>query len=237
MAFSTDNALIDVKPFAARPTVRDPSEPAATFAPIHYEPGYAYPLLVWLHSTAGNEHELRQVMPLVSMRNYVAVAPRGPSPHPRYASQYGWRQSQDEIELAEAGVAECVAATERRFNIHPNRIFLVGCGAGGTMALRIAWNDPNRYAGVVSIGGPLPKRWRPLHRVNAVRRVPCLLVTSRDSGDYPASQVCTDLRLLHSAGCTVALRQYPGRDELTNNMLSDLNRWLMHLVCGGTHDC
>jgi phospholipase/carboxylesterase len=41
------------------------------------------------------------------------------------------------------------------------------------------------------------------------------------------------LRLLHVAGCTVALRQYPGGDNLTSNMLSDLDRWVMELVCSG----
>ena len=230
--FPALDELIDVGSCAPGPDIRQRRDAFGTFAPIHYEAGYAYPLLVWLHSRSGNEHELRQVMPLVSMRNYVAVAPRGSSPHPRHANRYRWRQSQDDIESAEAGIADSVAAAERKFNIHPNRVFLVGCGSGGTMALRIAWNDPGRYAGVVSINGALPKRWRPLHRVNELRRVPCLLVTSRDSRDYPAHRVCGDLRLLHSAGCTVALRQYPGRDELTTGMLADLNRWLMQLVCG-----
>ena len=41
--------------------------PFSTFAPIHYEERYAYPLLVWLHGDAGNEQELKQIMPLVSM--------------------------------------------------------------------------------------------------------------------------------------------------------------------------
>ena len=172
-------------------------------------------------------------MPLVSMRNYVAVAPRGSSAHPRHANRFQWQQSQNDIEVAEARVADCIASAERRFNIHPERIFLVGCGGGGTMALRIAWNEPSRFAGVVSFNGPLPKRWRPLHRVNELRCVPCMLVSSRDSRAYPASEVCNDLRLLHAAGCTVSLRQYPGGDDLTNNMLSDLDRWLMQLVCGG----
>ncbi len=104
-------------------------------------------------------------------------------------------------------------------------------GAGGTMALRTAWSDPERYAGVVAINGPLPNRLSPLRRVNELRRVPCLLTTSRDSRKYPSDQVCQDLRLLHVAGCTVALRQYPAGDELTSNMLSDLDRWLMDLVC------
>ena len=62
--------------FAAAESRR--AAPHATFAPMHYEPNYAYPLLVWLHGYASNEHELRQVMPQVSMRNYVAVAREAP---------------------------------------------------------------------------------------------------------------------------------------------------------------
>ena len=47
------------------------------FAPLHYEPGYSYPLIVWLHGHGNDERQLVRIMPLVSMRNYVAVAPRG----------------------------------------------------------------------------------------------------------------------------------------------------------------
>jgi phospholipase/carboxylesterase len=205
--------------------------PYATFAPVHYEERYAYPLIVWLHDSASSERELRHVMPLVSMRNYVAIAPRGTCADLRNRGQFNWRQTSDAIESAQSHIAECIALAQDRFNIHDKRIFLVGRGTGGTMALRTAWNDPNRFAGVVAINGPLPTRLSPMRRVNELRRVPCLLTTSRDSETYPADQVCQDLRLLHVAGCTVALRQYPGNDDLTSNMLSDLDRWLMELVC------
>jgi phospholipase/carboxylesterase len=210
----------------------DDSAPHSTFTPIHYEPNYAYPLLVWLHGNASNEHELRQVMPHVSMRNFVAVAPQGIWERPRRRGQYEWRQASDMIEDSEARVAECVAAAKRRFNIHPNRIFLAGHGSGGTMAVRVAWNNPASFAGVASINGPLPTRQSPLRRVNELRHLPCLLATSRNSTEYPSSLVCTDLRLLHAAGCTVALRQYPGADGLAKWMLADLNRWIMDFVCG-----
>jgi phospholipase/carboxylesterase len=215
-----------------RRAVREEAAPHATFTPIHYEPGYAYPLLVWLHTDASNEHELRQVMPKVSMRNYVAVAPQGSWKDSRHRGRHGWRQATDMIEDAELRIADCIASAQRRFNIHPKRIFLAGHGGGGTMAVRVAWNDPARFAGVVSINGPLPNQQSPLRRVNELRQLPCLLATSRDSQSYPQSQVCDDLRLLHAAGCTVALRQYPGRDGLTKWMLADVDRWMMELVCG-----
>jgi len=205
--------------------------PYATFAPIHYEEGYAYPLLVWLHGSAGNERELRQAMPHISMRNFVAVAPRGVCESEYAAGRFGWRQTESAIEAAHNRINDCIALAQDRFNIHPERIFLVGHGSGATMALRTAWNEPGKFAGVAAINGPLPSRLSPLRRVNEIRRVPCLLTTSRESRAYPSDQVCQDLRLLHSAGCVVSLRQYPGGDGLTSGMLSDLNRWAMDLVC------
>jgi len=230
------NQFTGERSLATRRLSRDAEAPFATFQPIHYERGYAYPLVVWLHGAAGSERELRQVMPRVSTRNYVAIAPRGCTPDDRYSGRYNWQQTSDAIEASEALVAHCLAEATIRFNVHPRRIFLAGCGSGGTMAVRLAWNDPARFAGVASINGPVPRRLRPLRQINQLRQVPCLLVTTRDSRIYPSSRVCGDLQLLHSAGCTVALRQYPGCDDVTIDMLRDMDRWLMELVCGNTSD-
>jgi phospholipase/carboxylesterase len=208
------------------------SAPHATFAPMHYEAGYAYPLVIWLHGPQGNEHELRQIMPLVSMRNYVSAAPRGTRSDRLKRSAYHWQQSSDGIEEAETRIFDCLAVAQQRFNVHPDRIFLAGYGCGGTMALRAAWNNPRSFAGVATIGGPLPTELQPLRCVNQLRQLPCFLATSKQSRCYPEPHVCRDLRLLHAAGCTVALRHYPCGDELTTAMLSDLDRWLMDQVCG-----
>lgn len=208
--------------------------PHATFAPIHYEPGYAYPLIVWLHGEAGNERELSRVMPLVSMRNYVAVGPRGTAADRARRSGFRWRQTLDDIELAEARVAKCVESAKRRFNVNPDRVVLAGYGCGGTMAVRVAWNNPTRFAGVATIGGGLPSEDRPLRHVKTMRRLPCFLAAARRSCAYPEPAVCNDLRLLHAVGCDVDLRQYPCGDELTTNMLADLDRWAMGVI-GATH--
>jgi phospholipase/carboxylesterase len=127
-----------------------------------------------------------------------------------------------------------VSTAAQRFNVHPQRVFVVGLGSGGTMALRVSWNHPEKFAGVASIGGSLPADNRPLRNVNHLRQLGCFLATSRGSLAYPEHAVCRDLRLLHSAGCTVSLRQYPCGDELTTNMLADLDRWMMELVCSPT---
>lgn len=201
----------------------------ALFAPLHYESNYAYPLLVWLHGPGDSETQLRRVMPLVSMRNYVAVAPRGTAGGT--ASGYGWLQDEQAVAAAAQRVAHCVATVQERFHIAPNRIFLAGYDEGGSTALRLALLEPWRYAGAASLGGPFPHGHRPLRGLEGVRRLPLLLTTSRDSRKYPQQLVVRDLQLLHAAGMSLTLRQYPCGDELTTNMLTDLDRWIMRQVC------
>lgn len=201
----------------------------ALLAPLHYEANYAYPLLVWLHGEGGSERELAQVMPLVSLRNYVSLAVRGPESQQQ---GYGWPQTADSIETAELRIAEAVAAAQRRFNVHAERIFLAGYGSGGTMAIRLALRRPDLYAGAASIGGSFPEGHAPLARLAQARQTKLLIAHPRDSVSYPIKRVCQELSLFHSAGMCVTLRQYPCPDELTTQMLHDLDVWLMEQVTG-----
>lgn len=201
----------------------------ALFAPLHYERGYAYPLLIWLHDDGGSERELRQLMPHVSVRNYVAAAARGVGGESGRHG-YSWEHCPDSAAEASDRVAECIEAAKRRFNVHADRIFLAGQGSGGTMALRLALRYPQWFAGVISIGGAMPRRDAPLNRVKEARGLPIMLASCRESEAYPQADVVSDLRLLHSAGFSLALRQYPGDDELTTSMLSDMDRWMMERI-------
>ncbi len=198
-------------------------------SPQHYERNYSYPLLVWLHDAGGDERELKKIMPLVSLRNYVSLSVRGPSPWQR---GFEWPETADEILAAEARVDEAVAQARQRFNIHRQRIFIAGAGEGGTMALRLALRRPDRYAGGVSIGGCFPAGNSPLARLSQIRRSRLLVMHCRDSATYSVDKVCDELALFHAAGMSVTLRQYPCGDELTTQMLHDLDHWLMEQVTG-----
>jgi phospholipase/carboxylesterase len=222
----------DIATYEGGRLIGEAAAPCATFAPVHYEPGYAYPLLVWLHGPGGNEHQLPHVMPLVSDRNFVGVAPRGTHAVGDRQGQFDWRQTSEEIAEAESRVFASVAVAARRFNIHSGRVFLAGYGSGGTMALRIAWNNPRHFGGVAAIGGPIPAELRPFGRINELRTLPCLLASARQSRAYPEDLICRDLRLLHAAGCEVDLWYYVHGDELGAHTFTKLNRWLMALVCG-----
>ena len=237
----------------------EPDQPPHTlFAPLHYERNYAYPLIVWLHGPDDNESQLKRIMPSVSLRNYVAIAPRGTAasaaraglPSSAAASMsaggpaagpagqaapaaFHWRQTEEHIEAAEQRVLDCLAAAGEKFHIAAGRTFLAGYGCGGTMALRVALRQPRHFAGVLSFGGGFPTGHAPLAHLAQLRRLSIFVACNRASQRYPSAVVCDDLRLLHSAGMSIVLREYPGPDGLTPQMLSDMDRWLMEQITGG----
>ncbi len=216
----------------------NPQGAHSLFVPEHYEEGYAYPLLLWLHGNHGDERQLLKIIPSVSLRNYVAVAPRGTLPAWQTAEQdgsrrssYRWVQNAEAIVETQERVHECIAAARQRFNIAKRRIFIAGADSGGTMAIRLALSEPDCFAGAASLGGPFPDSLQPLRRINEIRHFPLLIAAARDSRNYPEGRLCHDLRLAHAAGLSLSLRQYVGEDGLTPAMLSDLNHWVMTLVC------
>ncbi|HKD38216.1 MAG TPA: alpha/beta hydrolase-fold protein [Pirellulales bacterium] len=206
----------------------------AVFTPLHYERNYAYPLVVWLHGPDDSEQQLARIMPLVSLRNYVAMAPRGTAAGASNPTAFCWQQSEEHIAAAEGRVLECLAISRQRFNVSLGRVFLAGHGCGGTMALRLALRNPDYFAGVLSFGGRFPKGHAPLVRLNAARRLAIFLSCSRASRRYTTEMFCDDLRLIHAAGVpAITVCQYPGDDGLRPRMLTDMDRWLMEQITGG----
>lgn len=209
----------------------DEAEPYSLFVPLHYEPNYAYPLLVWLHGPTDDEGQLQRLMPHISLRNYAAVGVRG-TVVTRSAERpsYSWSQSESNYHAAEQSVLDAVQAAVSRLHVARERVFLAGFDCGGTMALRLAMEHPDRFAGVLSLGGPFPQGRQALRRLHEARKLPVFLACGRESGAYDAARVSADLRLLYSAGMSVALRLYPCAHEITTHMLSDMDRWMMDQV-------
>ncbi|MBI2824684.1 MAG: dienelactone hydrolase family protein [Planctomycetia bacterium] len=215
--------------------------PLALFTPLHYEPNYAYPLVVWLHGPADDEGQLKRIMPQVSLRNYVAVAPRGTAAYGGKPGAPGYTWVQAEVPQAERRLFAALETVRGRFNVSPRRVFLAGFDCGGTMAFRLAMNHPTRFSGVISFGGEFPVGGTPLARLVEARQVPIFLACGRQSQRYPSTVVCDNLKLFHSAGMNVTLRQYPCGQELACRMLADMNRWIMEIVTGSAttvgHGC
>lgn len=200
------------------------------FGPERYEPRYDYPLIIWLHSCHSCEFELENVMPELSLQNYVACAPRGTTACDSEGKFYRWGESAAASAIAEELVFESIDLARKQFSVNSQRIFLAGFGGGGTMAWRIALRYPSRFAGVVSIGGDFPQKNQPLLNIQRARDLPMLWLYGADSTRCGIQQVCESLPVLHSASLAVDIRQYRCGDELLGNMLTDVNGWLMEQV-------
>jgi phospholipase/carboxylesterase len=204
--------------------------PHVLFAPQHYESNYAYPLIVWLHGPADDERQLLRIMPVISMRNYVAIAPRGVSAGKSGKGPLRWLESDEMAAKAEQRVFDSIEIARQKYHVSPTRVFLAGFDTGGTMAFHTAMNYPQAFAGVLSFGGEFPAGRQPFRQLDAARGVSLFLASGRESVDYPSSKVCDDLRLIHSAGLSITLREYPCGHELSPQMLRDMDRWIIEQI-------
>jgi len=219
------------------------THPHMLFSPMHYEPNYAYPLLVWLHGTGGNERQLMRIMPTISMRNYVAVAPRGLPVEQseslptldlsvsailhRRKEEYEWIQSDDNGTTLEQRIFDCITVAQERCHIAEHRIFIAGFGTGGTAALQLATQYPDRFAGAAAFGGDMPYDNRIFPSWRARQPLSIFLGIDESVADH----ACRMMELLHVAGLTAHVREYPDIKTLTSAMLQDLNQWMMQIVC------
>lgn len=197
---------------------------ASFFVPMHYEKNYAYPLVVWLHSDDRDASEVHEIMPRISMRNYVAVATEIES------NSQSWPQDDASITSTHDAVIAALDQAKVRFNINSQRIFLAGFGSGATMAFRVALERPELFAGVLAMNGPLPTVGTPLCQWDRSRKLPVFWAHCRKSTQFTQQKLCEQLRLLHIAGFSLTLRQYPGGDEISDALLGDVNRWIMESV-------
>jgi phospholipase/carboxylesterase len=134
----------------------------------------------------------------------------------------------DVADAVERGVFSAVRDVRRSLHVHSERIFLVGSGEGAAVAYRLGLSHPDRFAGVVSINGWIPRGFRPLRNYPACRDLKVLVVHGEWNNRSPIERARRDVNLLRAAGMKVAFQTYPCANRLTSPMLSDVDTWLMN---------
>jgi hypothetical protein len=87
---------------------------------------------------------------------------------------------------------------------------------------------------VVSLGGPFPLDKGLFARLHEIRRLPMLLCCHGNASAAAVRHTDRTLRLFHAAGAALAMRIYSGRQQLSQSILGDVNRWLMDEICGAS---
>jgi len=208
------------------PVISVSQGPHAIALPEIYEPGYAYPLIVWFHRSGGNEEEVFDVLPQISDRNYIALALRG---NVDQGDSAAWSTATDgALELARL-IEEAVTKLAQFVNVHTERVYLAGAGAGGTTALELMLHRPEAFAGAVCLGGAFPDVHMPLARYRGMRGRRVLLATTLECRDVRVVDLVAAGRLMYTAGMQVGTRVYQqGTDQLpTRKMLRDIDHWIM----------
>jgi len=233
---------------------------STAFVPKHYEPRYAYPLLVLFHGRGGDEQQLLRIMPQLSNRNYVAVALRGPeTTRARRDGSvgYSWAQAakgaktgegvatlgrprvphlgEASCEFLASYVSQAITEVRSRFNIHTGRVFLVGYGEGAAAAYRLGLGMPSRFAGVVAVNGWLPRSHGPLIWLPQARRIRVLVAHGRGNQLVPVAAAEQAHRLLLTAGIDAKLELFDAGHRIHSPLLRIINEWLMEF-CTARHE-
>ena len=227
--------------------------PHRIFVPEHYESGYAYPLLVWLHSDHSSEFEIDQVMPALSVRNYAGVALRGNRLSNRSSQLFRWGSSSTDYALNEECIFHAVEELCEAMSIDASRVFLGGFGKGATLAQWVALRNPERFAGVVACNGPFPTHKKALAQWKNARSLPVLAMQSADSNRFGVDQLIDMMKTAHLAGLNYRLMRFSATsseptpasllENSSNNddafegsleveMLKAANRFMMGIVTG-----
>ncbi|MEC9094302.1 MAG: hypothetical protein VX438_16445 [Planctomycetota bacterium] len=202
-------------PFSQRSLLNE----STAFLPLHFEKNYSYPLFIWLSGSNSGDRQLARVMPKISLRNYIGVAPEiCTQPHEPSA-------------LADA-VFECIDQACLRYNINTQRIFIAGGETGGSDALQLALNHPDHFAGAISLCGCLPNSEAILGHIRTTRKTPLFIAQSRDDHSFDEDLFCDNLKTLHVGGFSVTARQYPGTGSINDQMLHDVDVWTMEVING-----
>lgn len=218
-------------PVAVSSTLFAAHMPAHVFAPLHYESGYKYPLLVWIPDNLESNSVLQEIMPLVSLRNYVAVQPSFQSAKgatTKEIAPFVLQTEESPLEATAESVDLAIRYACEQFNVCKEKVFLIGQGRGGSIAIELAWQSPERFAGAVSIDGHIPVNGPGLAGLGIHHRnLPLLLQHDASSTHYNHHSFCDDMRLCHIAGIPATFHHFPESQNRIHHKLARCNRWLM----------
>ncbi len=183
------------------------------FVPAHYEPNYAYPLIVWLSPPSGANGRLKHLMRTISERNYFGVSVPVTNP-----------------DLLEQDLYETFLRLRQRYHLHTERVYLLGFGAEGTQALETGLRQPSWFAGIAALSARCPETPRLLVRYDELRGKRVLL----GFGESESAPVVADAlymrQLLWSAGMHVTALAAPTAQSADRSLLREIDRWIMQAI-------
>ena len=152
--------------------------PVRTFLPTGYEPNYPYPLLVFFHGHGGSEEQILRLAPRLSRRNYICIGLRGPhDARLRARRPHGYTWGSDGSPTRWSRTTSSAPSSRRGAAITstPSASTWPASAKGPALAYRLGLTFPERFGGVISLNGAMPRRGGPLLRLPEVRQLRVLI--------------------------------------------------------------
>lgn len=199
--------------------------PVRLYLPDDYQPKYAYPLVLVFHAAGDDEDAAARLAPRLSRRNYIVACPRGPvalGNDPAGRPAFDWTTTGPRLARLALGVLN---HCRREYHVHAGRVYLLGVGDGAAVAYRVASALGDRVAGVVALNGSPPAA-----RFTPAEGLRVFVGHGSSNPVVPLAAARKAARTLSAAGADVRFEPYPTTHRLHDDMLRDVNRWLIETV-------
>jgi len=231
---STYRSDDDVAPGLSMARIGSVTDFARGYIPSSYEPGYAYPLIVWLAGPECSQHKSLSYVSQMSPQNYVGLALNDCLLPTAECS------SGDSFVTHLAGIENRIVSAVRTFretvNVHADRVFMAGVGVGATAAMMVALHQAEWFAGGISFGGEFPSAARLLAHRRAVAGRRFWLTGANSRMKWPETgPVASTARELVALGADVTTHLDESEQPVSRDMLRTLDDWILTGILGHGH--
>jgi len=184
------------------------------------------PILLLLHGTGGNEHDLVPLAESLAPGAGV-LSPRGKVLErgmPRFFRRLAEGVFDlDDLRFRTHELAEFVGAASRHYGFDRARVVAVGFSNGANVAASTLLLEPGVLAGAILFRAMVPIVPDPLP---SLQNTPVFMSNGRADSLIPAADAQRLAELLRQAGASVTLQWQPGGHQLTRQDVAQAQEWL-----------
>lgn len=185
------------------------------YRPVGYEPGYEYPLVVWLSLDDVAGVTLRDWFPDLSDRNYLGA-------EVQLSAELNASESANRVSLAIREVAAL-------YRVHRRRIWIAGAGRAADAVLRLLSSTTGLWAGGIAIA-PTAMELLEESPTSSASAQPRMLYLAAESGaDHEGAETILEDRDQTEFSCHLTAWESIEASRLA--ICRDVNGWLMQQVC------